>query len=332
MIDVHVIIGMSMAANDDSSVPWLSVIVPSHRGERWIDASLGSIAAEAAEGIEVLLIDGSPTRATVDRAAGYAQRLNLRIFERGDLASWHSKTNFGVEAAASDHVCWLGVDDIWLPGRARTVRDWIDAAPESPLHLAASAIIDRNGRRLGNWMCPLPRGTPLSPDSVIERLLVQNFVAAPAPVFRKDAWMRCGGLDPTLWYTADWDIWLKLVAAGTTYYHDVPTIGFRVHGNSLTMTGSANIVDFAEQMRTVLDRHLSRLGETAGAVAAAARASISVNAALASASAGDYRALAAAAWEICRLGPAGAARYWNHSRIADRLLPRLRAKLAGGFK
>jgi hypothetical protein len=315
-----------------SPEPWLSVVIPSHRGELWINSSLKSIAAEAVPGIEVLLIDSSPTRTTLDMAASFADRLNLRIFERRDLDSWHVKTNYGVEIAASQHVCWLGVDDVWMPGRARAVRGWIEASPNSPLQLGASVIIDRNGRQLGHWRCPLPADIALAADFVTERLLIQNFVAAPAPVFRRDAWLDSGGLDSSLWYTADWDIWLKLAAAGPVYYHDEATIGFRIHGSSLTMTGSNDISDFKDQMRTVLERHLPRLSGSAKPVEAAAVASIAVNAALASASAGEYRALGPAAWGVLRLGPAGAARYWKHSRLADRLWPRLRAKLTGSLE
>ncbi len=324
--------GTTLNMSGHTCAPWLSVVMPSYCGEQWINAALRSIATEAAQGIEVLIIDSSPTRATLDIADTYKDRLNVRTFERRDLASWHAKTNFGVEVAASAHVCWLGVDDVWLAGRARAVREWIDAAPEAPLHFAASAIIDRNGRKLGVWRCPLPAHGPIRSDLATERLLVQNFVAAPAPVFRKDAWLSCGGLDPGLWYTADWDIWLKLVAAGPAYYHDRATIGFRIHGSSLTMTGSRGITDFSDQMQIVLERHLPRLRDHAGAVEPAARASIAVNAALASASAGDRSGLLPAAWGICRLGPAGVSRYLSHSRIADRLMPRLRAKLAGGFE
>jgi hypothetical protein len=35
--------------------------MPSHRGERWIDAALRSIATETVDGIEILLIDSSDT-------------------------------------------------------------------------------------------------------------------------------------------------------------------------------------------------------------------------------------------------------------------------------
>ena len=54
---------------------------------------------------------------------------------------------------------------------------------------------------------------------VLERLLVQNFIAVPSPVWRRDAWLACGGLDLDLWYTADWDIWLKLARHGPAVIH-----------------------------------------------------------------------------------------------------------------
>jgi hypothetical protein len=314
-----------------ASTPWLTVIIPSYCGERWIDASMSSIAAEAAEGVEVLLIDGGPTVAARDIARRYSDRVRLRVFERCDLTSWHTKTNFGVETAESNHICWLGVDDLWLPGRAGAVRSWIDAAPQAPLHLAASAIVDRGGRRLGVWRCPLDANRELPSALVLERLLVQNFVAAPAPVFRRDAWLDCGGLDGNLWYTADWDMWLKLASRGPVYYHDRVTVGFRIHGGSLTVTGSRDAHDFAQQMRTVLYRHLGNIGGRAQDIEPAARASIAVNAALASASAGDLSGLLRAAAQVVRLGPAGIRRYLRDSRIVDRVAPRMRAKLAGAF-
>jgi hypothetical protein len=56
-----------------------------------------------------------------------------------------------------------------------------------------------------------------------------------------------------------------------------------------------------------------------------------VNAALAMASAGDFRAVWSAIWQVLRLGPMGAYRYMRDSRIVDRVVPRLKAKLSGAF-
>jgi glycosyltransferase involved in cell wall biosynthesis len=315
----------------DAGAPWLTVVIPSYCGELWIDTALQSLAGEAADGIEVLVIDGSPTSATCDIARTYLDRLRLRVFERRDLLSWQAKTNFGVQMAESSHVCWLGVDDIWLPGRAAAARAWIDGAPDIALHLAPSAIIDKFGRRLGVWRCPLAANGELSPRLVTERLLVQNFIAAPAPIFRKDAWLGRGGVDEALWYTADWDVWLKLTALGPVRYHDLVTVGFRIHPNSLTVSGSRVATDFADQMRIVLTRHLTNLGSDCKGVERAAYASIVVNTALASASAGNNSGLLRAASQVLRLGPFGIYRYLRDSRILDRVVPRVRARFAGAL-
>jgi glycosyltransferase involved in cell wall biosynthesis len=320
-----------MRVDTSAHDPWLTVVMPSHRGERWIDIALLSLAAERDEGIEILLVDSDDTDAARNIAHKYSNRLRIRIFKRPDLHSWHTKTDFGVEMAESEHVSWLGVDDIWLPGRTAAAKAWIKAAPKAPLHFGPSEIIAKDGRKLGVWGCPLPKECPLQPAFVTERLLIQNFVAAPATVFRKDAWLNCGGLDENLWYTADWDMWLKLAACAPTYYHHEVTVGFRIHAGSLTATGSRDATDLRRQMQTVLERHLSKLENPSKGIARAARASIAVNTALASASAGDFQALPRAAMRLACLGPAGMRRYCRDSRIIERLMPRLRAKLTGSF-
>jgi hypothetical protein len=148
---------------------------------------------------------------------------------------------------------------------------------------------------------------------MLERLLVQNFVSIPAPVFSREAWLRVGGLDELLWYTADWDVWIKLASTGPVIYHDQVTTAFRVHGSSLTVTGSRNVDEFRSQMELVLDRHLSGLPEPIRrSVGPRAKASININVSLA-------------------LGPAGMVSYLRDSRLKERVVSRLRAKAAGAF-
>jgi hypothetical protein len=305
--------------------------MPSYQGEEWIGLALQSLAAGTTDGIEVLLIDGGPTPAARGIARQFEDRVNLRVAVREELGNWHGKTNFGVQLAQSPYVCLLSVDDVWLPGRAAAVHAWIEAAPSAVLHLAPTAIIDRHGCELGIWRCPLPSSGELSFETVAERLLVQNFIASPTPVFRRDAWIASGGLDETLWYTADWDLWLKLSAAGAVRYHSEVTSGFRIHSGSLTMTGSRNSVDLEQQMRTVLERYLPRLGSRSREVEQAARASIAVNLALASAAAGDTRGLWRALGSLLRLRPAAIRRFLRDTRLLERVVPRVRARMRGSF-
>jgi glycosyltransferase involved in cell wall biosynthesis len=312
--------------------PFLTVVMPAHRGERWIGATLDSLAAEASDDVEVIVIDSSPDSGTADIVKRYADRLSLELLHRPDLDNWRTKTNFGVDRARATHVAMLCHDDLWLPGRGAAIREWIAQAPQAALHLAPAAIVDRQGQTLGTWRCPLPADGVVPTDLLIERLLVQNFIASPTPVFRRDAWLACEGLDVGLWYTADWDIWLKLARQGPVHYHDFVSAGFRIHGESMTVSGSRDPADFEQQMRIVLDRHAGQLAPARSAVVArAAQASIKVNVALAVASGGKPGALWKVAAQLFLLGPRGLHRYLRDSRIVERVVPRLRARMSGAL-
>lgn len=312
--------------------PFLSVVMPVHSGEEWIEATLESVAAEPTSGIEIIVIDSSPDDATAAIVERYADHLPLQLLRRPDVKPWQTKTNIGVALATADHACILHQDDLWLPGRTGSVRRWIAKTPGAALHLAASRLIDRHGRSLGTWTCPLPPEQELEPQFLLQRILVQNFVSMPAPVFRRSAWLGCGGMDEQLWYTPDWDMWVKLSIAGPVVYHEEMTTAFRLHGSSLTVTGSRDAAEFRAQMETVLDRYLDEIAASSRrSVERLARASIDINVSLAAASTGSARALATAAANLLSLGPAGLSRYLRDSRLGERALSRLRARVTGAF-
>ncbi|MCI4678365.1 glycosyltransferase [Rhodoblastus acidophilus] len=325
-----------MTGPSSDGKPLLSIIMPVFRGEELIGEALESVATEVppeARGkVEILVIDSSPDDATMNVVRRFEDRLNLRPYDRPDFPMWHAKTNFAVQEARADHLCWLHHDDLWLPGRMKAVESWIAAAPEAPFHFAPSVFVDAAGTVLGEWNCPIDEEGPQPRETFLRGLLVQNYIAAPAPVFRKDAWLRCGGLDETLWYTADWDIWLKLTAQGGARFHKEVATAFRVHGSSLTVTGSRDIADFVDQMRVVLDRHITLLPENRRReIAPVCAASILVNEAVARASRGDASALLRATAATMKLGPRGVATYLRHSRLGERVSARVRAKMRGGM-
>ena len=315
-----------------SKQPLISVIVPIHEGANWIAATLDSLVSEPTENIEIIAIDSSPNGDTSAIVRKYELRLPIQLLTRRDLAPWQTKTNLGVQLARGEYCCILHQDDLWLPGRMDAVRHWLTSSPECVLHLAPTAIIDSRGRHLGKWRCPLPRGQILTERLLTERLLVQNFISVPAPIFRRDAWLSCGGMDEELWYTPDWDIWLKLAAAGPVIYNEEYTTGFRVHGSSLTISGSRDRHEFQSQMEIVLARHLGRIPVSIRSrVERAARASINVNVSLAAAAAGSLTTLLRAVTNVLLLGPGGMRRYLRDSRLWERIIPRLRSKISGAF-
>jgi hypothetical protein len=318
--------------NTDQKI-WLSVVIPVHDGERWLAETLQSVAIQAEPGIECVVIDSSPGSRTLDLVHSFSDRLNMRIFKRQDLDNWRSKTNFGFEQARGRFVSMLHQDDYWLPGRANALRSLIAATPDAAMFLHPSRFVNESGKHLGVWRCPLPSGDgPVDRQMMLERLLVQNFISVPSPAIRRSAFLASGAIDEALWYTGDWDLYLKIAAAGAVVYHDEPLSCFRIHSQSMTMTGSRDANAFASQMMTVLGKHITALEEPARSrVFRLAMASIRVNTSLAEASGGSLRPLWGAASSLMALGPRGLAAYLRDSRLAERLTPRIRARLSGGL-
>lgn len=305
--------------------PLVSVVMPVHAGERWLDAALATITSTADAPVEVIIRDSSPTgscEAIVQRHAG---RLQIDYLHMPEVASWTRKTNLAVEAARGEHIAMLHQDDFWLPGRLAVVAEMIAQDRDAALLVTSACIVDDSGRALGRWRPPFASGE-VANDACRDGLLVQNSIAIPAPVFRRDAYLAVGGLDESLWYTPDWDLWLKLAARGRVLYDPRPTVAFRVHGGSLTMTGDRR--EFAEQLEIVLARHLP----AASKIAPICRASARINVLLAQAADGrPARAIAAALGTMLALGPRAIVRYIHASRIVERVTPRLRARLSGVF-
>lgn len=300
--------------------PLLSVVMPVHAGEPWLDATLASIAQLPDAPVEVIIRDSTPATSCEHIVQRHASRLRIDYAYLPEVASWTRKTNMAVEAANAEHVAMLHQDDLWLPARLDVVTDMIARAPDAALLVTSAQIVDDFGRVLGEWRPPFAAGA-VAPDACRDDLLIQNSIALPAPVFRRDAYLAAGGLDESLWYTPDWDLWLKLSDRGRVLYDPRPTVAFRIHRGSLTMTGDRS--EFAEQLAIVLDRYLP----SGGREARLCRASARINILLARAAAGEATAALKALLAVLRLGPRGIMRYLHASRLPERLLPRLRLRL-----
>lgn len=305
------------------SQPWLSVIMPTYNGAGYLDRALASILHQGDVGVEVIAVDDGSTDQTLTILNHYRHRLHLRIENPGRTGNWVANTNRGLKMARARHLCFLHQDDFWLPDRLRLLRPLLD--PGTPaLVLHPSRFVDARGRFLGLWRCPLSAGLH-APGRVIERLLVQNFIAIPAPIFPRQAALDVGGLDESLWYTADWDFWLKLAARGRTHYHPRPLAAFRIHGESQTMQGTARAEEMRQQLYLVLDRHLSTaIGR--GEIGSAARFSIDVNHALAAAASGRRPDWLGLVRRFFTLGPGGWQRFLRDSRIVERVQARVRVR------
>lgn len=304
--------------------PDLTVVMPLHGGEPYLHATLASLAAERPVGVQIRAYDSTPdTAATRAIIAAFDQDLAIDYVATPELKPWQAKVNRGFREAGTQHVAILHQDDLWLPGHLAAVRAGIAAQPGAGLSIGPSRFIDSKGRDAGMWRLPFAAGQ-VSGRAFFETLIVQNTVAVPSAVYRRDAWLDAGGMDESLWYTPDWDVYLRLARLCAIVVRSEPTTAFRLHGGSLTVSGSADIAEFRNQLDIVLRRHADLWQLDPGsALAVRAQLSIDVNCALAQAARGHYSALLTLLPRLAALGPKGLAAFLRETRLYDRIKARL---------
>jgi glycosyltransferase involved in cell wall biosynthesis len=308
-----------------SETPWLSVIMPTYNGQTFLKEALDSLVAQEDGGLEVVAVDDGSTDGTLRILKTYSRRLRLNILENDHVGNWVVGTNIGLKSATGKYASLLHQDDIWLPGRLRHVRTALATAGRPALLVHPIWFIDPDGRRAGSWRCPLPEGKLLGPEMVLPRLLVQDFIPVLGTVFPRDVAIDAGGLDTDLWYTADWDLWLRLAARGPTWHTARRLAAYRIHPETQTATRSANLAGFRHQLETVLKRHLD--DKTARVIGRPAQFSVDVNVALAALSHGKPASILGLIGRFLSLGPVGWWRYLRYSRILERAGSRLRVSL-----
>lgn len=316
----------------NDALPWLSVVMPIYNGALTLRATLDSLIGQT-DGLEILAINqGSvdDSRAILEEAAS---RLPLRIIDNPDGKGWTQNTNLGFQEARAPLVTMLHQDDVWASDRSQRLRRMSDAAPNVDFWVHGGSLIDPDGARIGRMAPPFgPKARIVSPDEAMEILFVQNTIALPATMFRRSAVLEAGGLDDTLWHTADWDLWLRLIEGGV-YWDPVEAASFRVHGNSLTVTGSASTDGLRTQLETPHERYADRLPNSSRRRAERlAAASVEINVALAAGLYGHKAPLVKALGAVLALGPMNWPKFLANTQIVQRLAPRLRLLLRGSFK
>jgi GT2 family glycosyltransferase len=305
--------------------------MPAFNGERFVGGALQSVTDAGDPGTECVVVDDGSTDGTRRIVESYRDALDLRVVDGPRAGNWVAATNAGVEASRGRYVTFLHQDDEWLPGRLGVLEELVGQVPDAALYVHAARFLGPGGEPLGEWRLPLraPHGV-LDGPGFVERLLVQNFVCVGAPLFRREHVVATGGLDEGLWYTADWDLWLRLAALGPVAYDTRPLVGFRIHPESQTSTRSADLPAFRRQLEDVFEAHFgrwsaSRAAPVAASVERAARTSIEVNVTMAALSHRALPPVGSLALALSSLAGGGARRFARDSRVHERLGARLRA-------
>jgi glycosyltransferase involved in cell wall biosynthesis len=225
-----------------SSVPRVTVAIPSFNQGRFLEATLRSIFAQPVP-LEVMLADGGSTDNTLHIIERWQHR--LRWFRTGRDAGQAAAINEAISHGQAPFVCWLNSDDIFLPGGLSNLVKAIESDVSTAVAYGDCLRLDERGRVIGRYQVSSLTTVGLSRRCVI---------AQPASIIRREAWERAGGLDESLHLSPDYDLWWRLHRMGARFnYVDVEIAAARLHPAAKTIRQASEM--YAEAQSVVRHHH-----------------------------------------------------------------------------
>ena len=301
----------------------ISVIIPTFNGGQFLEEALNGLLVQTSPIHEAILVDDGPTDNTRKIIDNFKSKLPIKAFYKEKSGNWVAATNVGLTHASGDYISILHQDDLWLPNRVAVLTEILRTHPELNVIVHPSWFIGPNGKTVGTWNLPFGnKQRPIASVEILNKLIIQNFISMPAPLISRRALETIGGLDETLWYTADWKLWLSLARLEKWIYHPLPLTCFRIHRNSQTISGGQSVQSYAEQLHNVQDPLLD--GFFGKKTRTLARFNTEVNLALIHILFSQPYQWFGLVLKFIALGPYGWHQFFSISRIHERLTARLR--------
>jgi glycosyltransferase involved in cell wall biosynthesis len=205
-----------MIRRPSKSCPEVSVLLPVRNEERFMPAALASLLRQTLTSWELVAVDDGSTDATPTILATAAhQDARVRVVpspQRGLVPA----LNAGLAACRAPLVARMDGDDIAHPRRLELQHAFMVANPG--VGLAACSFRHFPRQRLGRGMLAYEawQNALDSHESIIRDLFVESPFVHPSVMFRREVVERVGGYRDLGW-AEDYDLWIRLAAAGTRF-------------------------------------------------------------------------------------------------------------------
>ncbi|MFZ2099482.1 MAG: glycosyltransferase family A protein [Oricola sp.] len=247
-----------MKKPQELSVASIDVIVPSYNYARYLPECVGSALSQSVEDIRVLVIDN----ASIDNSLEVAQRLaredsRVEVVARETNLGPHASFNEGIDRARADYLVILCADDVLVPGALGSAIAQLEARPDAVFAFGPEVNMKEFARheassRAGRWSMS-------SGDGFIERCchLLGVGIGFGSAVVRTSVQKEVGHYDPSLPYTDDLDMLLRLARHGSVVECTSPIGIRREHDANMSKIFLRKRVTDLQEREVTFDRYFA---------------------------------------------------------------------------
>lgn len=208
--------------------PEISVVMPVWNGEAYLGEAVESILSQSFSDFEFLIIDDGSTDGTADILNDFATKDSrirvIRLEHQGIV----NALNTGVSVARGEWIARMDCDDIAEP--TRFAKQWAAVSSKRNSVICYSSV-----RFIGSpeFMMPSSR-IPKTRSLFALRICFHNPICHPSVIFKKSAFLDCGGYLESERHGEDFGLWGRIIQHGDVIGINEQLLNFRVHPDSIS--------------------------------------------------------------------------------------------------
>ncbi|MGG1664101.1 glycosyltransferase family 2 protein [Brevibacillus sp. NRS-1366] len=236
---------------NNQSLPLVSVITPSFNQGRFIKETIESVRNQDYPNVEHIIVDGGSTDATVSILQLYSHMGDrFRFVSEKDRGQSHA-INKGLTMARGEIIGWLNSDDTYQPGAIRKAVQALQTRPDCGMAHGKCYVINEHSQ-----VQTALHVTPADYNNLYHGCVI----CQPAAFIRKNVFQEMDGVDETLHFCMDYDLWIRIAKNHTIAYVNDFLANARVYSTTKTAT-QWNTVGISEVLMTV-EKHYGSVSPT----------------------------------------------------------------------
>jgi len=211
--------------NPLSAQPRVSIVTPSFNQGQFVEESIRSVLEQDYPDIEYIIVDGGSTDNSVEIIRKYQDRLSWWVSEKD---KGHADAlNKGFSHASGEILAWLNSDDIYCPNAVSQAVSELKTNPLVGMVYGDAELIDDTGLGAGQFGSKQTNYHQMLRGSV--------HIPQATTFFRAELWRQVGPLDLSLFYSFDYDLWVRLAKVSQLLYVPKRWAKFRIHDAGKTI-------------------------------------------------------------------------------------------------
>lgn len=196
-------------------MPLVSIVIPCYKQAHFLPQSVGSALQQTLSDVQVIVVDDGSPEPCLDRLGEFRNDGRLTSIRQSNLGLPRAR-NAGIENSTAPYLVFLDADDWLAPDFCARLCETLARNPRLGFaYCDINEVFEQELNRPGNQQ-PYSVGASRSVTSgeILGSLLVGGYFPPTSAMVPRAVLEQVGVFDAELGGHADWDLWLRIAAAG----------------------------------------------------------------------------------------------------------------------